>query len=369
MAFSRSRTRSWAVRSRFRMAASSAEAESSTSPLSSTLRSIRSRRAGAGSSSSRSSARCGAFQPASRAREQVGGRAHVSATSSSSGAVSRPPRSARPMGARTSRAPPMLACAWSSSSRTASSVWSCSSATWAASAMGRVASASSRDGPKAVSSPSMLDDGAELQGAQRARIGGGPGRWLSVGSGAGHQRSRSASAAPPIRRRSPRRCAETARCGPAGSHAPGASVRPGGRRRSSCAPTPKAAPRLPGPAASRTSGTSPRRRRASSSPYGDLGRAQQHRLGLGARTAHHVGAQVQPVDEVDVQVSGRAEHHRVARRPPARRVGGQVLRPLVGLDLDQAAGDRSLRRVVNRAPSPAGPARPPSPGDRTRSDR
>ena len=110
-----------------------------------------------------------AGQPLRRTGQQP---AAVSATSSSSGAVSRPPRRARPMGPATSRAPPMLAWDWSFSSRTASSVWSCSSQTWMASASGRAASASSRDGPKAVSSAEHADDGVELQRAQRARIGG-----------------------------------------------------------------------------------------------------------------------------------------------------------------------------------------------------
>ena len=66
-------------------------------------------------------------------------RASVSATSRSSAGVSRPPRPARSSAARMSRAPPMVAWAWSASSRTASSVWSWSRPTWTASASGMVA--------------------------------------------------------------------------------------------------------------------------------------------------------------------------------------------------------------------------------------
>ena len=45
---------------------------------------------------------------------------------------------------------------------------------------------------------------------------------------------------------------------------------------------------------------------------------------------------MQPVDEVDVGVAGCAEHRRVASRLPAPSVAGAILRPAVGLDLDDA---------------------------------
>ena len=169
MAFSRSRTRSWAVRSRWRMAASSAEAESSTSPLSSTLRSIRSRSAGAGSSASRTLGEVRPLPAGQPLGEQAGGPrrlGHVQQLQRGQPAAAPGTPDGVP---RTSRAPPMLAWACSSSRRTASSVWSCSSATWM-----RVGDRQGRLGQLARRSEGgqlaeHADDGVELQGAQRAR--------------------------------------------------------------------------------------------------------------------------------------------------------------------------------------------------------
>lgn len=48
------------------------------------------------------------------------------------------------------------------------------------------------------------------------------------------------------------------------------------------------------------------------------------------------------VGEVDVHVSGGTEHHAVAGRGAAIGVGARVVRAVVGLDLREAQGDRTV---------------------------
>ena len=67
--------------------------------------------------------------------------------------------------------------------------------------------------------------------------------------------------------------------------------------------------------------------------------AQKNGLGDVDRSHDHVHAVMQPVDEVDVHSSARAEHGLVARgAAPTGGMCGQVGRPPVGLDLDDASG-------------------------------
>ena len=150
----------------------------------------------------------------------------------------------------------------------------------------------------------------------------------------------------PRRRRSRRRCAAPARSrwvgGPSrGSTATGPSSRSAPLRPRS---TPRALPTLPGPEASRRSGTDARRDgcRASVDALVERKGADEHRLGLVAWPGHDVEAVVQPVDEVHVQVARRPEHHRVPGGPAARRVRREVLGAAVGLDLDDAPADRAV---------------------------
>jgi len=69
-----------------------------------------------------------------------------------------------------------------------------------------------------------------------------------------------------------------------------------------------------------------------------LERAYQNRLRLTFSPSHEVQAVVHAIREVDVGVARRSEHHLRARRAPAAGgMGSQVVRPQVGLDLDQPA--------------------------------
>ena len=81
-------------------------------------------------------------------------------------------------------------------------------------------------------------------------------------------------------------------------------------------------------------------------PVERRGRAQQHRVRLLARAAHRVHAPVVAVGEVHVQVAGRAEHRRVARRRAAVRVAAGIVGAAVRLDLDDAR--REPRPVAGR---------------------
>ena len=182
----------------------------------------------------------------------------------------------------------------------ASSVCSCSRPTRVASAIGRVASASSREGANAVRAASCGRDGRELQRPQRGGIRGCAGGRLSARH-AGRPRSSTDTAAGPLGRVS------DADARPAGDRAPAATRldadRPR-RRRSvplSRRSKPKARPRLPGPRCQLDVGHCATAHPSELAPLVDLRRAQEDRLRLGARPAHDVRAMVQPVDEVDVE--------------------------------------------------------------------
>ena len=71
----------------------------------------------------------------------------------------------------------------------------------------------------------------------------------------------------------------------------------------------------------------------------DLAGADQHRARGPGRTAPDVAAHVHAVGEVAVQVPGRSEHHRVARRLAAEGVRAGVVRAVVRLDLGETYGD------------------------------
>ena len=119
---------------------------------------------------------------------------------------------------------------------------------------------------------------------------------------------------PPARRRRGSRAGRPARTGPRRC-----------RRRSSPSTV---APDRPGPRAS--SSVADGRRdggpRAISMPVDHLAGPQQDGRGVAVRTGDNVGAPMHSVDEVGVQVAGRAEHHRGARRAPAEGVRGRVVR-------------------------------------------
>jgi len=69
-----------------------------------------------------------------------------------------------------------------------------------------------------------------------------------------------------------------------------------------------------------------------------LQRADEDGVGHALIPGDEVEAVVEAVDEVHVGVARRPVHHpRAGGQPAARRVGGQVLRTEVSLDLDQAA--------------------------------
>ncbi len=100
-------------------------------------------------------------------------------------------------------------------------------------------------------------------------------------------------------------------------------------------------------------------------PLDDLPRPQQHRAGGALDAGDHVAAHVHAVGEVAVEVAGRAEHDRVARRPAAVGVRAGVVRAVVGLDLGEP--DAPPRRGA--APRPAAAARPRGPARRAASRR
>ncbi len=90
---------------------------------------------------------------------------------------------------------------------------------------------------------------------------------------------------------------------------------------------------LPGPLAKSASGRPTRRRRTRFKTFGGLDGTDQDRLSASDRTCHDVGALVDAVAEVDVEMPGRAEHHRVARRFSVERVTRRIIRH-IGLDLN-----------------------------------
>lgn len=72
-----------------------------------------------------------------------------------------------------------------------------------------------------------------------------------------------------------------------------------------------------------------------------LDTSQQHGLGVADRAGDNVGTVVHTVGEVDVQHTGRAEHHCVARRLPAGGVTGGIVDSTVGLHLVDPTPARS----------------------------
>jgi predicted NUDIX family NTP pyrophosphohydrolase len=62
----------------------------------------------------------------------------------------------------------------------------------------------------------------------------------------------------------------------------------------------------------------------------------------------HVHAVMHPVDEVDVRVAGRTEHHLRSRRESARRVRGQIMLAQVGFDLNDSADAANAVDNVNQ---------------------
>ena len=68
--------------------------------------------------------------------------------------------------------------------------------------------------------------------------------------------------------------------------------------------------------------------------------SQQDGLGIAVGAGDHIGAEVHAVREVDVEVSGRPEHRRVARRSAAEGMAGGVV-GAIRLDFDDAPCARS----------------------------
>ena len=105
-------------------------------------------------------------------------------------------------------------------------------------------------------------------------------------------------------------------------------------------------------------------RRASSTPLDHLAGPQQHGGRVPRPAADEVHAPVHAVGEVDVDVPGRPEHDRVARRRPAERVrAGVDARPAyASTSVSRTATSPAARRARSR--TRAGRARPRAPGGR-----
>src|SRR5258708_36840089 len=110
--------------------------------------------------------------------------------------------------------------------------------------------------------------------------------------------------------------------------------------RAYCAPVmPSAWHRRPGPAHSKRSFATPRRRRIAGEALRGRERADEHRAGTALRLAYEVEAPVHAVGAVDIGVARRTEHHAVALGAAAERMRGRI-GVMVGLDLDDDAADR-----------------------------
>ena len=260
-------------------------------------------------------------------------------SSSSSVGASRPPRRARLSAARMSRAPPIVACDCSSTSRLG--------------LIGlvleqpdvhgvRERAASPRPAPGTARTRSASASCSTMAANSSARSCP-PRRHrdrVSGEIGAGHRRSRSGGAGRPSRRRSRRRCAGCASMASAlGPRMQARPARPAGRRRSAAVDAERAPPGCPARRPGAVLARAPRRARARPSPSVSSAARSRTASGLDAGPAHHVGAVVDAVHEVDVQVPRGAEHDRVAGGLAVRRMRRQVLGPEVRLDLDDAAGD------------------------------
>jgi len=84
-----------------------------------------------------------------------------------------------------------------------------------------------------------------------------------------------------------------------------------------------------------------------SKPGGRLQFPDQHGAGRAFRLADKVQAPVDAVGPVDIGVPRRPEHHRIARRDPAKGVARGIPRAAVSLDLDDASGDARGRELAD----------------------
>ena len=85
--------------------------------------------------------------------------------------------------------------------------------------------------------------------------------------------------------------------------------------------------------------------------------ANQQRGGAAVGLRDHVQAVVHPVDKVHVGQAGRPEHDRVARGPSESRVGREVVRADVRLDLDDPPDPPAPVVVADQARAEQGPRR------------
>ncbi len=370
MALSRSRTRSCAVRSRLRIEASSGDAESRTSPASSTLRPMRAASSGAGSSSSRRVPRCGPLDDRRRAAKRSVA-SSVAPSSSSSPAVRRPPRGphARVV-ARMSRAPPIerLRLVFEEPS-----------------GLVRLVLDERRR--------ERLGKRAQLAGELARRLEGGQrGQLLVIAANSSARRvpasaadAASASATRDVgvigdpvakRARRPRRPRRRRRSGDRSGRAIGprrGSRRIGPARRSLPSrrrSTPSARPTLPGPDARRVSRhRGPRRVRARATPSSMSSARISTASGLSAGPRHDVEAVVEPVDQVHV-AGGRVVRTSWRCAPSGHARSGQRDPRDPGRPRPRRSAHRRRRRARRaRGARRAGRARAPLPAGRTRHDR
>jgi hypothetical protein len=93
----------------------------------------------------------------------------------------------------------------------------------------------------------------------------------------------------------------------------------------------------------------PRALRAAVDVSERLERPQQHgrRGAFGLRD--HVHAVIDAVDEIDVRMTRRPKHRLRARRQAFRRVSGEIVRPKIGFDFDDASDALHTTRGMNEA--------------------
>ena len=347
IAFRRSRTRSCAVRRRFLIAASSLDAESSTSPASSTLRSIRSRRAGMSARDSASSTRWLPRHPGEALPEAAGGPQRLTDVEQLGSGEAAAAARALEWRANVARAAdPGLGLVLDELRCLVRLLLQQADERGVGHRQDRLREfARGRErGPRRE----QRRDGRELQRPQRGGVRGCASGRLSARHG-DRPRSSTDTAARPTRPRTRRRCAARWRSAPARSRLDADRSRAPGRRR--CRGD-RSRTRAPGCQDRGPAGRPPPSPRAHPSklvPLVDLRRPQEDRLRLGARPADDVRAMVEAVNQVDVERTRTSEHHRVACRAPARRVCRQVFRPLVRLHLDDPAADRARRANHGRA--------------------
>ena len=79
-----------------------------------------------------------------------------------------------------------------------------------------------------------------------------------------------------------------------------------------------------------------------------LSGAEEHGFGLSFLPGHDIEAKVEPVNLVNVRVTGRPEHDgRTTGKATTRRVGRAVLRPPVRFNLHDPAGRDAIRAFMN----------------------